>query len=336
MRKILNVGFIVFLSITVLAFAACSKAEEQMADQPGETEPVSTANLNDDGEVIRITIASHFSNVPAWAPVQQGIDDAEAQLGIKVNVVGPTDFSVSKQVSLIEGAIAAGVDAIATTMPDPEAFIGVTQEAMSRGIPVLAVNADAPATGRLAYIGQSNYAAGYAVGKKAAELLDGGKVLIGIHSLDAANLVDRVNGVQDALNEAGGFTYDVVATTKDMVQASTLVGSWYQANKDVKAMIAVEEVSGIAIKQVIEREGLEGQIVAGGFDLVPELLDGIKNGSFTYTVDQQLYMQGYYSVVQLYHAVKYGLVPASMDSGTAIITNQGIDKLMELAKAGYR
>lgn len=309
------------------ADSAESMEQESMVDE---------RSLNAEGEVIRITIASHFSNVPAWAPVQNGIDDAADLLGIDVNVVGPTDFSIATQVSLIEGAIAAGVDAIGTTMPDAQAFNDVTQEAMSRGIPVVALNADAPESGRLAYIGQSNYGAGYEVGRELTERISGGKVLIGIHSLDAANLVARVDGIRDALDEAGGFEYDVVATTKDLVQAATLVGSWYQANQDAVAMLATEEVSGIAITQLLEREGLGDQIIAGGFDLVPELLEGIQTGTFDYTIDQQLYMQGFYPVMQLYHAVKYGLVPASMDSGTAIITEDGIDQVIDLAQAGYR
>jgi len=321
-----------------LILAGCGSSDTQSAAaSTADAEPaVNERSLNAEGEVIRITIASHFSNVPAWAPVQNGIDDAADLLGIEVNVIGPTDFSIATQVSLIEGAIAAGVDAIGTTMPDAEAFNDVTREAMSRGIPVLALNADAPASGRLAYIGQSNYSAGYEVGKKLTEMMDGGRVMIGIHSLDAANLVERVNGIESALDEAGGFEYDVVATTKDLVQAATLVGSWYQANTDAEAMLAVDEVSGIAITQLIEREGLGDEIIAGGFDLVPELLEGIKNGNFDYTIDQQLYMQGFYPVMQLYHAVKYKLVPASMDSGTAIITGDGIDDVIDLASAGYR
>lgn len=337
MKKHKLVGIVLVLLVSILVGCA-GGAEEPTNSAEGATgEPgVDERSLNSEGEVIRITIASHFSNVPAWAPVQQGVDDAADILGIDVNVVGPTDFSVAKQVSLIEGAIAAGVDAIGTTMPDAEAFNDVTREAMGRGIPVIALNADAPESGRLAYVGQSNYSAGYEVGKRLTEIVNGGKVLIGIHSLDAANLVQRVDGIRDALDAAGGFEYDVVATTKDLVQAATLVGSWYQANQDAVAMLAVEEVSGIAITQLLEREELGEKIVAGGFDLVPELLEGIKNGTFDYTIDQQLYMQGFYSVIQLYHAVKYGLVPASMDSGTAIIDANGIDEVIELAQAGYR
>ncbi|NCD31839.1 MAG: sugar ABC transporter substrate-binding protein [Spartobacteria bacterium] len=294
------------------------------------------ANLNENGDVIRLTIASHYSNVPAWVPVQNGIEDAAKLLNIDVNVVGPTDFSIAKQVELIEGAIASGIDGLGTTMPDAEAFNDVTKEAMSRGIPVIALNADAPNTGRLCYIGQSNYGAGYEVGKKVVSMVKGGKVLIGIHSLGAANLIERMDGIKAALADAGGYDVKVVATTKDLVQATSLVSSWYQANKDVKAMVGVDEISGIAIMQVVRREEIGDKVVSGGFDLVPELLEGINDGDFTFTIDQQPYMQGFYTVMQLYNNIKYKLVPSSMDTGTAIITKGDVTDVIKLAKDGYR
>lgn len=284
----------------------------------------------------KITIGSHFANVPAWLPVQRGIDDAAALFGITVNVVGPTDFNIQTQITLLEGAIAAGVDAIGTTMPDTEAFNNLTKEALSRGIPVIAFNADAPNSGRLAYVGQGNYEAGYAIGKEIALSRKSGKVAIVIHSPDAINLAERARGVQEALSESGDFTFSTINATKDLVQANSLVGSWIQANKDVIAMVGVEEVSGIAIKQVIEREGLGEQIIGVSFDLIPEVLEGIQNGSMDFTIDQQLYMQGFYTVSQLYHNLVFGLTPANIDSGTAIINKDNVSSVIDLAQKGYR
>jgi simple sugar transport system substrate-binding protein len=88
------------------------------------SEPITKLKANSD---IRIAILAHFSHVPAWVPVQKGIDDAAKSLGIKVEVSGPSDFSVAKQVTMFQGKIAAGVDAIASTMPDSQAFNNVTR-----------------------------------------------------------------------------------------------------------------------------------------------------------------------------------------------------------------
>ncbi len=285
---------------------------------------------------IRIAIISHFAHVPAWAPVQKGIDDAAKQLGIKVEVSGPTNFSLADQVTTIQGKIASAADAIGTTMPDPQAFNDVVDEAIQRNIPVIAMNADAPESARLAYIGQSNYSAGYAVGKELTKRSNGGKVLIAIHSLGAFNLEERARGIKAALDEAGGYEYKVVETTTDIVRAVGLIGSWYQANKDAIAMLGVEEVSGIAISQIIDREELSGKLIGASFDMVEDVVNGIKNGTMTYTVDQQLYQQGYMSVIQLYLKVKYDITPSDIDTGATIIDQSIIDHAAQLAAAYYR
>ena len=296
-------------------------------------EPITKLKANSD---IRIAILAHFSHVPAWVPVQKGIDDAAKSLGITVEVSGPSDFSVAKQVNMFQGKIAAGVDAIATTMPDSQAFNNVTQEALKRGIPVMSVNADAPDSGRLAYVGQSNFMAGYKVGKHLTELIKGGKVMIGIHSLGAKNLQDRIDGIEKALKEGGNFESKVVEVTTNLVRAQTLVESWYQANKDAVAMLGVEEVSGIAIKKTIERNKLGDKVIGASFDLVKDVVQGIKDGTMTYTVDQQLYMQGYMTVQLLYLKVRYDISPADIDTGATIIDKSNIESAMFLAENSYR
>jgi simple sugar transport system substrate-binding protein len=52
-----------------------------------------------------------------------------------------------------------------------------------------------------------------------------------------------------------------------------------------------------------------------GFDLSPEVLDGIKDGKIIATVDQQPYSQGFYAVTELALEIKYGLYPADVKTG---------------------
>ena len=68
-------------------------------------------------------------------------------------------------------------------------------------------------------------------------------------------------------------------------------------------------------QQALDEVGLDVPI--GGFDVAPEILDGIANGRITATVDQQPYTQGYYSVAQMAHYIRYGLYPSDMATGGA-------------------
>lgn len=286
----------------------------------------------------KFVVITHATAVPFFVPVRKGVEEAGKLLGCDAVYTGPADFNIPKQIEFIKSAIAQGVDGIATTMPDVEAFNDVVKEAMKKGIPVIAVNADAPKSGRLAYIGQGNYEAGRSMGEQAVKLLpQGGDVLLCIHTAGAENLEARIKGIKDVLDAQGGkFRYRVVATGTDMVKAVSLIGSAYQANRNIKGMFGVEDITGSAIAQVIERDRLKGKVVGGGFDLVADVMQAIKNGTMAFTIDQQPYLQGFQSVVELYLLKKYNISPTDINTGIAPVTAANVDAVIGLAAKGYR
>jgi simple sugar transport system substrate-binding protein len=285
----------------------------------------------------KFVVVSHATAVPFFVPVRKGVEEAGKLLGVDVSFTGPAGFDVAQQVEFIKGAIAAGADGIGTTMPNPDAFNDVVAEAMDKGIPVIALNADAPKSRRLAYIGQGNYEAGRSMGKEIIKLLPkGGPVLLCTHTAGAFNLEERLRGVREALQATGPFTVQVVATTTDLVKAGSLIASYYQGHPDTKGFFAVDDISGSAIAQLIEREGLKGKVVAGAFDLVPDVMNAIKRGFMQFTIDQQPYLQGFNTVLQLYLLKKYQLAPTDVNTGVAPVTAANVDAVMKLAEQGYR
>ena len=75
---------------------------------------------------------------------------------------------------------------------------------------------------------------------------------------------------------------------------------------------------------------------SAGFDLSDKTLQLIKDGHIRCTVDQQPYIQGFYTVVQLTYCLRYGIMPSDMDAGAAIIDKSNVDKVAELTKQNYR
>jgi simple sugar transport system substrate-binding protein len=208
---------------------------------------------------------------------------------------------------------------------------------MSKGIPVVAINADAPASGRLAYIGQGNYEAGRSMGQEIVKLLpSGGDVLLTIHTAGAENLEARVKGVKDVLDAKGGFKYRMVATGTDLVRAESLIAAAYQANQNIKGMFGVEDITGIAIGHIIERQRLKGKVFGGGFDLVADILNAIENGDMHFTIDQQPYLQGFQGVMQLWLNRMYNLSPTDVNTGIAPVTASTVKAVKDLAAKGYR
>jgi len=286
---------------------------------------------------LKFVVITHATAVPFFVPVRKGAEDAGKLVGADVVYTGPAGFDIQKQVEFMKSAIAQRVDGIACTLPDPTAFNDVVQEAMSKGIPVIAINADAPNSGRLAYIGQGNYEAGRAMGKEIVKLLPrGGDVILGIHTAGAENLEARIKGVKDVLDERGGFKYRVVATGTDLVRAESLLGSALQANPKVKGMFGVEDITGIAIGHIIERQKLKGKVFGGGFDLVAEILNAIENGYMQFTIDQQPYLQGFQGVMELYLYNMYKISPCDINTGIAPVTVANVRAVKDLASKGYR
>jgi simple sugar transport system substrate-binding protein len=285
----------------------------------------------------KFVVITHATAVPFFVPVRKGAEDAGKLLGADVVYTGPAGFDIQKQIEFMKSAIAQKVDGIACTLPDPTAFNDVVQEAMSKGIPVIAINADAPKSGRLAYIGQGNYDAGRSMGAQIVKLLpNGGDVLLTIHTAGASPLEDRISGIKNVLDAAGGFKYRVVATGTDLVKAESMIGAALQANPNIKGMFGVEDVTGIAIGHIIERQHLKGKVFGAGFDLVTEELDAIQAGNMQFTIDQQPYLQGFQGVMELWLNKVYNITPCDINTGIAPVTGDTVAAVKALAAKGYR
>jgi len=307
---------LVFL-VAVLGLPATSRAQE--------------------GKKYKFVVITHATAVPFFVPVRKGAEDAGKFLGAEVVYTGPAGFDIQRQVEFMKSAIAQNVDGIACTLPDPTAFNDVVAEARSKGIPVIAINADAPKSQRMAYIGQGNYEAGRSMGQQIVKLIPGGgDVILALHTAGAQNLEERIKGVKDVLDATKKFKYRVVATGTDLVKAEALLGAALQANKNVKGMFGVEDVTGIAIAHIIERQKLKGKVFGGGFNLVAEILDAIEAGNMQFTIDQQPYMQGFQGVMELYLSKAFAITPADINTGIAPVTSDIVKSVKALAAKGYR
>lgn len=78
----------------------------------------------------------------------QGFQQAADELGFTFMHDGPDDGSSDGQIRIIENYINMGVDAICVSANDPDALVGVLQEAMEAGIKVISWDAEVSAEGR--------------------------------------------------------------------------------------------------------------------------------------------------------------------------------------------
>src|SRR3989454_12418732 len=137
---------------------------------------------------------NHVTTNPFFVPTQYGIQDACALLGCSYQWTGSENSIVSDMVIAMNAAIAAKADGIAVAIIDPTAFNDPVQRALSAGIPVVAYNADAPASSknaRMAYIGQDLFQSGVQMGNRIVQLVPSGDVVGFIATPGSLNIQPR-------------------------------------------------------------------------------------------------------------------------------------------------
>ncbi|MGQ9473558.1 MAG: sugar ABC transporter substrate-binding protein [Candidatus Caldatribacteriaceae bacterium] len=292
----------------------------------------------------RFVFVSHAGEEnPFWAAVYKGAQDAASLLGADFQFVRPKEEGdLAAQLANFKTALAQKPDGIITTIPHPDMFDEVIQEAISAGIPVICSNTDDPegakGNARLSYVGQDLEHAGYFLTSKLTEGLPQGEKYHFLISVGGPGLVwaeQRAKGIVRRLEELG-YTYERLDTTMKMDVAQSRIQAYLQANPQTKGVIAVEYNHASAAKAAKNLGRKPGELLIGGFDLVPEVLAEIKSGYIKLTLDQQPYLQGYLPIVQLFLMKEYGLSAWDVNTGNAVVDASNVDLVLELSQKRVR
>ncbi len=276
----------------------------------------------------RFVFVNHVTTNPFFVPTQYGIQDACALLGCDYQWTGSTTSNAGEMVNAMDTAIAGKADAIAVSLVDQQAFVRPIHAALAAGIPVLSYNADAPQAGRLAYIGQDLFRAGQLMGERIVQLVGVGAMALFIATPGQSNIQPRVDGAQDAIKRSGkNITASVIATGATVNEELNAIQAYYLGHQDVKGMFAVDGGSTQGIGQVVRQNGLARKgIKSGGFDLLPLTLQAIDSGNLDFTIDQQPYLQGFYTTIEMFtFLASGGLVgPADVNTGLKFVTKGNV------------
>jgi simple sugar transport system substrate-binding protein len=264
-------------------------------------------------------MVNHVTTNVFFTPTQSGAADACKLLGCSYTWTGSATSNVGEMVNSINTAISSKADGIATALIDPKAFNGPVKSALSAGIPVVAYNADEPASGRLAYIGQDLFVSGQQMGEHIVSLLpNGGEIGLFIATPGAANIQPRIDGAKATLQSHSNIKADVVATGAAVPAELTVINSWATGHASAKGMFAVDAGSTQGLAQTIQKQGLKAKgWVGGGYDLTPITEALLAAGEIAFTIDQQPYLQGFLPILELYmNRVSQGLSGiADVDTG---------------------
>ena len=327
-----------FLAASALASAGLllsgCRPEAQQASQGGGSGG-SGGNFPDTPEW-NFVFVNHVTTNPFFVPTQYGIEDAQALLGTTSQWTGSETSVVREMVDAMNSAISGGANGIAVSVVDPKAFNDPIQKALDQDIPVIAYNANGEGPGTnpaLAYVGQDLYQSGVEMGNRIVDLVGEGLVALFIATPGQLNIQPRIDGAKQAIEDSGAnIEVQQVTTGAELPEERSRIEAWYNGHKDVAGMFAVDAGSTQGVAQVMEQFGLHEQGVrAGGYDLLPEILQLMSENHIDFTIDQQPYLQGFFPVMQLYlYNLSGGVTgPAETNTGLIFITPDTVDRYLQ-------
>ncbi len=284
---------------------------------------------------LRFRLITIASDEELFHVVERGMRDAAAALNVDADLVGTPGFDIEDVIRMVRSAVHDGIDGIGLNVFHPTALAGIIAEARAAGVPVAAFNIDAAKTGNgnLSYIMQDFFAAGTALGHRAAaSVADGEHIIVAMHDDGVEALEERAAGI-----EAGIASRSVVATRVITGRAPARGAEILDealVRLSARAIIGTgqpdTEAAGIVARDQ------KRSIYAAGFDLSPGIVDLIAEGHLDCVVDQQPYAQGFYPIVQLALYRRFGLMPSSLDAGAAIVDRQNVELVRQLSKQSIR
>jgi simple sugar transport system substrate-binding protein len=301
--------------------AACSSSSSSAGASGGVGPFPSNPNWN-------FVFINHVTTNPFFQPTQYAIQDACDIFKCRYQWTGSESSNVSQMVNAMNAAITAKADGIAVALVDASAFNQPTAKALAAGIPVVSYNADATGNGRLAYVGQDLYQSGVEMGQRIVSLIPSGKIALFIATPGSLNIQPRIDGAMASIKASGKpVQATAIATGADVNGELSLIDSYYQGNKDVKGMFAVDAGSTAGVGQVMQKYGLKDKGVhGGGYDLLAKTIQFVNSGDLDFTIDQEAYMQGFLPVTYLYLNKLSGtlLGPPETNTGLKFVTKNNV------------
>jgi simple sugar transport system substrate-binding protein len=333
---------LVAASITTLMVTSACGADD------GDTDN-SDNNSSTSGDGPAIFVVGGKADDPFWSRVKRGADDAAEVVkagGGSVTWLGPKNYDNlgPDAAKLVETALSQGADGVVGPDWVPDAQDAAFEKVVSGGIPLVIYNAGgqdaADKLGAINYVGSDEFTAGQAGGEFFGE--SGQTNVLCVNTLPgAANTEARCEGIADGISGSGG-------TSTQLPLPSSKFGDPTAVSQAIKAALLEDDsIDGVATisagdatsaASAIKQGDMGEKVALGTFDLDPDQLDRIKDGSQLFAIDQQPYMQGYLAVSMLYANIQWGLeLPQKpLLTGPAIISADNVDLVIAGAEAGVR
>ncbi len=278
---------------------------------------------------------------PFWEQVELGMNTAAKTANADIEFFVPSKEDAQKQAEKIKSWVALGKRGILFAASDPETVGAAVKDAIARDIICVAMDTDAPDSGRVAYVGTDNFAAGKIAGEEMGKILGGkGKVAIATGSVTASNSLERIEGFKEALKEKyPGITLlpEVLVDNEDRAVAVQKAKAKLAAVPDLAGFFGVYALNGPCCANAVKSAGKTGKVRVVCFDNLAEHMNMLKAKEIDIAIGQRPYLMGLKGTELISAIIREGKDKALQEMGAKDgMIDTGVDVITPADVEEYR
>ncbi|WP_420150497.1 substrate-binding domain-containing protein [Spirosoma sp.] len=298
-----------------------------------------STNLGSNEEYVMVTTA-------VTMPMYMNHDQAAfkrwgKKMGVNVSILGPAEWDVPAQISVIEEVIGTRPTGLLINGTDP-AIGPVIDKAVAAGIPTVVYDSDIPGSKRHAFLGTDWYQIGQMQGKEMVRLLNGRGKIAYMGILGLTNMEAGFQGLLDVVKKYPGI--EVVGKFDDKAnveEAARITSDLLAAHPDLAGLCGFDSNSGPGIGLAVKEAGRAGKVKITTVDWEPEHLQLVREGVIQMLAGQKRELFTWYGAQFLYDMVhqtnrlsardaQAGItnVPTAVNTGLLRITKENVNEFI--------
>jgi ribose transport system substrate-binding protein len=270
---------------------------------------------------------------------------AGEELSVKVTVAGPNSVDIPALLAAFEQTAARKPAGIMVVGWDPSALVGPINQTIEAGIPVICIDADVPASNRIAFIGTDWYDLGVRQAKGMLAALGSRKGEVALLGLIEQSIdQDAFEGFRSIAEPAGLTVLPPQQDKGSQAEAARVAASIIQAHPNLVGMAGFDSESGPGMGQAIKEAEKAGKIIATCVDDQEQHLRLCKEGVLTVLVGQKRELFTYLGVRALFEIKHSPLkftsndraagiwpIPVNYNTGAYTVTRDNVDLFLKPA-----
>lgn len=223
----------------------------------------------------------HNTEETYWKQVYSGASDLARRENVALEYYSSRFLNLKELERFLEMAVLSSVDGLLVSVPDKPEFRNLINEAVAKGIPVVAFSGSLPSNNRISEVGISMHVLGYKSGEALHKAVGAGvKAAVLINSnFSAVSYNDYLKGFRAALQNYPNLSLELVVNSQgESISAEGQTQMILKNHPEIKAIICTDPNDTLGVAKVVVDLNKVSQITIIGSGLTKEIMNYIKLG----------------------------------------------------------